>query len=95
MRYPTPRQWQLFERYKSSPPPLHPLTFLQRWEISYPELAKLAAVSRSTVEHWFSTGTGQRTPAARHCRRLAEIDFLWRHAEQIPDWLLRRWSGDL
>jgi len=86
MQYPSERHWQLWGHYQVCPPPLHPLQFLQEWDLSYPDLAKLIGVSRSTIEHWFSTGAGHREPPSHHCRRLAEIHLLWSLSPQLtPD----------
>jgi hypothetical protein len=89
--YPADHQWQLFDRYKECPPPMHPRTFLQRWNLDYPDIARLTGVSRDTVAHWFSTGRGSREAPAHHCRRLATIDFLWRNADRIPFPILDEW----
>ena len=72
-RYPSEQQWELFRLYEHCPPPLPPLVFTQLWEVSYSELASLTGASRSTIEHWFSSGESRREPAERFCRRLAEI----------------------
>lgn len=90
-RYPSKRQWELFALYQSCPPPLLPLVFSQLWEVSYSELATLTGASRSTVEHWFSTGESRREPAERFCRRLAEVHLLWLNSEQIKSGLIQSW----
>ena len=89
--YPTDDQWALFARYQDCPPPLHPRTFLQLWDLDYPQLAQLVGVSRDTVAHWFSTGSGSREVPLAHCRRLATIDFLWRQSDLLPQALLDKW----
>jgi hypothetical protein len=89
--YPTTEQWQLFERYRTCPAPMSPQTFLQNWELGYPDIAQLIGVSRHTVAHWFSTGAGSRSAPEHHCRRLATIDFLWRNHDRIPLDLLDEW----
>lgn len=89
--YPNDRQWQLFNRYAHCPPPMHPRAFLQRWDLDYPALAKLAGVTRDTVNHWFSIGAGSREPSDHYCQRLASIDFLWRYHEQLPQAWLDLW----
>ncbi|BAU16124.1 unknown protein (plasmid) [Leptolyngbya sp. NIES-3755] len=91
--YPTDEQWELFDRYRNCPPPLSPQTFLQRWELDYPDIARLVGVTRDTVAHWFSTGAGSRPAPEHHCRRLATIDFVWRNAEQLPYALLDEWCN--
>lgn len=90
-QYPTDLQWALFEKYAECPPPMHPRTFLQRWDLDYPDLARLIGVSTHTVAHWFSSGRGSRNPPLPHCRRLATIDFAWRHLDRLPLELLDEW----
>lgn len=90
-RYPSDRQWELFRLYENCPPPLAPLVFCQLWEISYSELATLTGASRSTVEHWFSSGTSRREPAERCCRRLAEVNLLWSNSDRIRSSLIQSW----
>ncbi len=89
--YPSARQWYLFAMYQRCPLPLHPVLFLQDWVVSYSELSKLTGVSQSTVEHWFTTGVSHREPAARCCRRLAIIDYLWRNADRITPEIIQSW----
>lgn len=91
--YPTDRQWQLFERYKGCPPPMHPRQFLQLWDLDYPAIAQLTGVSRNTVAHWFSRGAGSRAVPEAHQRRLATIDFFWSNSDRIPLELLDAWCG--
>ena len=90
-RYPSERQWELFRLYEDCPPPLPPLIFIQLWEVSYSELATLTDASRSTVEHWFSSGASRREPAERCCRRLAEVHLLWLNSERIEPSLIQIW----
>ena len=88
------QQWQLFEHlYLHCPPPLHPAKFLEAWEVSYADLAKLSGVSRSTIEHWFSQGAAHREPSLMHQRRLAAIDRLFRSVEHISPELIRLWCN--
>jgi hypothetical protein len=70
---------------------MSPQTFLQHWNLDYPDLARLVGVSRDTVGHWFSTGRGSRPAPEAHCRRLATIDFFWRNLDRIPYKLLDAW----
>ncbi|MGV0028188.1 hypothetical protein [Phormidesmis priestleyi] len=91
--YPTDSQWELFERYRNCPPPMSPQVFLQRWNLDYPDIARLVGVSRDTVGHWFSTGAGSRPAPLPYCRRLASIDFLWCNSERILQELLDEWCG--
>lgn len=91
--HPSAQQWHLFAQYQHCPPPLHPALFLQDWSVSYGELAQLAGVSRSTVEHWFSLGSSHREPALLHCRRLAVIHRLWHHSDRITPELIGLWCN--
>lgn len=89
---PSDQHWHLFEEfYLHCPPPLHPTQFLERWDVSYTELAKLAGVSRSTIEHWFTHSATHREPSLMHQRRLAAIDRLFRNIDRIPSELLKLW----
>ncbi len=86
------QQWQLFEHlYLRCPPPLNPAQFLEAWDVSYADLAKLSGVSRSTIEHWFSQSASHREPSLLHQRRLSAIDRLWRHIEHISPELIQLW----
>ncbi|MBD3886418.1 hypothetical protein IFO70_32555 [Phormidium tenue FACHB-886] len=71
----------LFERYKNCPPPVSPQTFLQRWELDYPDLARLTGMTRDTVRHWFSSGAGSRPVPQTHYRRSATVNErkIWRN----------------
>ena len=89
--YPSKRQWELFHLYEHCPPPLPPMAFTQLWEVSYAELATLTGASRSTIEHWFSSGSSQREPSERCCRRLAEVHLLWSNSDRIRPSLLQSW----
>lgn len=91
MTRPSQHQWELFRLYENCPPPLPPLVFTQLWEVSYSELASLTGASRSTIEHWFSSGESRREPAERFCRRLAEIHLLWSNSDRIQPSLIQSW----
>jgi hypothetical protein len=92
-RPPSDQHWQLFEHlYLRCPPPLHPAQFLESWEVSYADLAKLAGVSRSSIEHYMmSHAASHREPSLIQQRRLSAIDRLWRHVKHIPPELVRFW----
>ena len=88
------QQWQLFEHlYLRCPPPLSPAQFLALWEVSYPQFAQLAGVSRSTIEHWMSQGATHREPSLMHQRRLSAIDRLFRNADRVSPELIRLWCN--
>jgi hypothetical protein len=89
--YPNDEQWAIFQRYQNCPLPMHPRTFLQHWELDYPDIARLTGVSRHTVSHWFSSGRGGRPAPEAHQRRLATIHFLWSNSDRIPIDLLDQW----
>jgi len=92
-RPPSEQQWQLFEHlYLRCPPPLHPAKFLESWEVSYADLAKLAGVSRSSIEHYMmSHAASYREPSLMHQRRLSAIDRLFRHVDRVSPELIRLW----
>lgn len=68
-----------------------PRTFLQYWDLDYPDIARLTGVTRDTVVHWFSTGRSSRELPVHHCQRLATIYFLWRDLNRVPQDLLDEW----
>ncbi|MBD2153108.1 helix-turn-helix transcriptional regulator [Leptolyngbya sp. FACHB-16] len=92
--YPSKRHWDLFDLYQEICAPVAPQTFLARWEVSYTELARLTETSRSTVGHWFATqGRSHRQPSILVCRRLAEVDLLWRYGDRLPPQLIAQWKS--
>lgn len=64
-------------------PLLSPDDFAARWTVSYQQIAQICCCSTSTVEHWFSRGTGRRSPAASYQKLLALADFLLTYGESI------------
>lgn len=68
-------QAQLLEQFLALPL-LSPDDFAARWTVSYRQIAQICCCSTSTVEHWFSTGSGRRLPAASYQKLLAIADFL-------------------
>ena len=93
--YPSSHQWQLFALYQQYPSPMHPDLFLKTWAVSYAQLAKISGVSRSTVEHWFSTGITHRDPSILHCRQLAIVHYLWCNADRIPPEVIQLWRDSI
>ena len=93
-RPPSEQHWQLFRHlYLRCPPPLHPAKFLEAWEVSYFQLAELAGVSRSSIEHYMmmSHSASHREPSLIQQRRLAAIDRLFSHADSVSPELIRLW----
>jgi hypothetical protein len=68
-------QLELLEQFLALPL-LSPNDFAARWTLSYRQIAQICCCSTSTVEHWFSTGIGKRSPAECYQKLLAVADFL-------------------
>lgn len=67
-------------------PLLSPDAFLARWTLTYQDVSRICCCSLSTVEHWFSTGEGRRSPAASYQKLLAIADFLLTNVDSIHYW---------
>jgi hypothetical protein len=67
-------------------PLMSPDTFLARWTLTYQDVSRICCCSRSTVEHWFTTGEGQRSPAASYQKLLAIADFLLTNNDSFHQW---------
>jgi hypothetical protein len=78
----TNTQAQLLEQL-SALPLLSPHDFVARWTLSYHQISQICYCSTSTVEHWFTTGAGQRSPSASYQKLLAIADFLLTNSEAI------------
>jgi transcriptional regulator with XRE-family HTH domain len=90
---PTRRHWELFEIYKTKVAiKMEPEEFLKHWAVNYEELAELCGRSKSTVAHWFSSGSHRREPSEADKRRLAEIHALWSQFENEPAHLREIWA---
>lgn len=70
-----------------------PAQFYAKWNVTHVLMARICGCSESTVDRWFQQGKGVRLPEPIYLRRLAEIDFLWEHYEQIPSDLRRQVCG--
>ncbi|MBW4474315.1 MAG: helix-turn-helix domain-containing protein [Stenomitos rutilans HA7619-LM2] len=78
----TEAQYQLLRQLLDLPL-LSPDAFLARWTLTYLEVSQICCCSVSTVEHWFSEGTGRRSPADSYQKLLAVADFLLMHGETV------------
>ena len=78
-------QVQLVEQFLALPL-LSPDDFAARWTVTYRQMAAICCCSTSTVEHWFSTGTGRRPPAQCYQKLLAIADFLLRNTDSVHPW---------
>lgn len=78
-------QIHLLEQFLALPL-LSPDDFAARWTVSYRQIAQICCCSISTVEHWFSTGSGRRSPAASYQKLLAIADFLLRNSGSVHVW---------
>ncbi|MEB3355137.1 MAG: helix-turn-helix transcriptional regulator [Synechococcales bacterium] len=80
----TQRETALLRLYASCQLQLSPQEFYAKWDVTHRQMAQICRCSVSTVDRWFSHGTGHRSPDPIHLRRLAEMDFLLECYEQIP-----------
>lgn len=78
----TDTQYQLLQQFWDLPL-LSPDEFLRRWTLTYLEVSRICHCSVSTVEHWFSEGSGKRAPAASYQKLLAIADFLLTNSDFI------------
>jgi hypothetical protein len=78
-------QTQLLEQFLALPL-LSPSDFIARWTLSYRQISQICCCSTSTVEHWFSDGAGQRSPAVSYQKLLAIADFLLSNSDSIHSW---------
>jgi hypothetical protein len=73
---------------------MSPADFYAKWSVTHTQMTRICGCSVSTVDRWFLEGGGYRPPEPGYLRRLAEVDFLWEHFEQIPAVLWQQMCGD-
>jgi hypothetical protein len=78
------RELALLELYCNCQFSMTPQAFYARWGVNQATIARIAGTSISTVSKWFSQGKSRRRPEPIHCRRLAEMHFLWEEYERMP-----------
>lgn len=78
------RELKLLRLYCSCQFSMTPQAFYARWGVTYAQIAQICGVSQASVERWFSQGKNRRTAEAIHCRKLAEMNFIWEQYERIP-----------
>ena len=61
-----------------------PHEFYARWGVTHAQIAQICGVSEASVDRWFSQGKNRRSAESIHCRKLAEMNFIWEYYEQIP-----------
>ncbi len=61
-----------------------PQEFYARWAVTHVQMAQICGVSEPTVNRWFSQGKNRRSAERFHCRKLAEMNFIWENYERIP-----------
>jgi DNA-binding transcriptional regulator YiaG len=74
-REPYYRHWNDFDSIEKLS--IEPVEFLKHWSVSYPQLARLAGCSVSTVSQWFSRGRFHREPKPVYKFRLALVHHRW------------------
>ena len=61
-------------------------TFERFWKVPNREFyVQVCGCSRSTVDHWFTTGSTRRPPTASHQRRLAEAHHYFMAMKNMPN----------
>lgn len=73
---------------------MEPKEFRDRWDLTNDQVARLLDLSVSHVNCWFfkPDAARYRMPDEKYKRRLAEINFIWNHLEQIPGHLRKHYS---
>lgn len=79
------RERTLLNLYSDCQFGITPTTFYAKWNVTHAQMARICGCSESTVDRWFQQGQSSQPPEPVYLRRLAEIDFLWEHYEQIPE----------
>lgn len=74
----------LLNLYKNCQMGISPADFYAKWNVTHAQMAQICGCSKSTVNRWFQQSRSSQPPEPIYLRRLAEIDFLWEHYEQIP-----------
>lgn len=88
------REYTLLNLYSSCQLGIAPADFYAKWNVTHAQMAQICGCSESTVDRWFQRGRSGLSPEPIYLRRLAEIDFLWEHYEQIPAELWQRLCRD-
>jgi len=73
-RYPTNAHWDALVKLQSNL--LEPEVFIQRWQVSQQNLARICSCSKRTVERWFSQ-SDYHPPSFYHRFCLGLVDKLW------------------
>ncbi|WP_206603132.1 helix-turn-helix domain-containing protein [Leptolyngbya ohadii] len=80
-----PRELALYNLYRNCQLSMTPQQFYSRWDVTHAQIAQICGCSTTTVDRWFTTTALQSLPRRDHMRKLAEMNFLWEHYEEIPD----------
>ena len=78
------RELKLLQLYCGCQFGMTPHAFYARWGVTHAQMAQICGVSEPTVNRWFSRGKTRRSAGATHCKRLAEMNFIWEQYERIP-----------
>ena len=74
-RYPTDLQWQMFRKLQNNM--MEPQIFIERWEVTQEELARICSCSVRTVKRWFSSTENRKSPTSYHKFCLGLTNKLW------------------
>jgi hypothetical protein len=75
VRYPKNSQWDALQRLQSNL--MEPESFIQYWQVTQKDLAKICFCSVRTVERWFGVGSWAKQPTVYHKLCLALTHKLW------------------
>jgi hypothetical protein len=78
------REQALLNLYCTCQLEMSPADFYAKWSVTHAQIAQICGCSISTVDRWFQQGKSQQQPEPIYLRRLAEMNFLWEHYEQLP-----------
>jgi hypothetical protein len=83
-KYLQQREQKLLNLYINCQLAMSPQDFYTKWDVTHAQMAQICRCSEPTVDRWFAQGKNRRAPEPAYLRRLAEMDFLWEHYEDIP-----------
>ncbi len=63
---------------------ISPRDFYTKWAVPQKTLAPICLCSQVTVARWFATGKNFREAELVYQQRLAQVDFLWEHFDELP-----------
>ena len=85
----TVREKRLISLYKNWQFSMTPEQFYTKWGVTYKDIARICDRSDSTVRNWFRSNSERHHPTRNDLLRLALMDFLLEHFEEIPEQILQ------